>query len=83
MQEGVRERGEEDQGKRRELSEKFSTTINEITARMESQQQERLRVAGENDQFGPSPPSPTFGPSPLTPTPSTPTPPVAPRPSPL
>lgn len=47
--EGVRERGEEEQQKRKALSEQFSTTIADITARMEVQQKERLRMAAEND----------------------------------
>ncbi len=53
-QEGVRERGEAEQQRRRELSEKFSETIADITVRMEKQQQERLQMASENDLFSSS-----------------------------
>eukprot|EP00992_Anisonema_acinus_P012504 TRINITY_DN8160_c0_g1_i1.p1 TRINITY_DN8160_c0_g1~~TRINITY_DN8160_c0_g1_i1.p1 ORF type:complete len:371 (+),score=103.01 TRINITY_DN8160_c0_g1_i1:42-1154(+) len=46
---GVRLSGEEEQQKRKELSESFSQTINEITAQMEEQAQERLTMAQAND----------------------------------
>jgi chromosome segregation ATPase len=49
--ESVRERGEDEQGLRKELSEKFSSTITDITAKMEMQQTERLKMAEENDQL--------------------------------
>eukprot|EP01012_Entosiphon_sulcatum_P059413 TRINITY_DN83813_c0_g1_i1.p1 TRINITY_DN83813_c0_g1~~TRINITY_DN83813_c0_g1_i1.p1 ORF type:complete len:447 (+),score=148.85 TRINITY_DN83813_c0_g1_i1:40-1341(+) len=47
--EDVRAKGEEEQQKRKELSERFNSTIGEITSKMEEQHGERLKMAQEND----------------------------------
>lgn len=45
----VRAKGDEEQQKRKELSERFNSTIGEITTKMEDQHAERLKIAQEND----------------------------------